>query len=101
MTLDLPTPPLPLATAYTRVREPGWANGMTGSAPPAPAQAGLQLLALLGGHHPEVDRHRGDPGDRADRGGDVVGQLVPQRAAGDGEQQLDPDGAVGADREPT
>ena len=36
MTLDLPTPPLPLATAYTRVREPGWANGMTGSsvAPP-------------------------------------------------------------------
>ena len=31
MTLDLPTPPLPDATAYTRVSEPGWANGMTGS----------------------------------------------------------------------
>ncbi len=31
VTLDLPTPPLPDATAYTRVSEPGWANGMTGS----------------------------------------------------------------------
>ena len=31
VTLDFPTPPLPEATAYTRVREPGWANGMTGS----------------------------------------------------------------------
>src|SRR6478609_11643189 len=32
VTLDLPTPPLPDATAYTRVSDPGWANGMTGSA---------------------------------------------------------------------
>src|ERR1700736_1554641 len=31
VTLDLPTPPLPDATAYTRVSDPGWANGMTGS----------------------------------------------------------------------
>ena len=31
VTLDLPTPPLPDATAYTRVSEPGWANGITGS----------------------------------------------------------------------
>src|SRR5690348_16721300 len=31
VTDDLPTPPLPLATAYTRVSEVGWANGITGS----------------------------------------------------------------------
>ena len=31
VTVDLPTPPLPDATAYTRVSDPGWANGMTGS----------------------------------------------------------------------
>src|SRR3954447_16942511 len=31
VTDDLPTPPLPEATAYTRVIEPGCANGMTGS----------------------------------------------------------------------
>jgi hypothetical protein len=31
VTLDLPTPPLPDATQYTRVSEPGSANGMRGS----------------------------------------------------------------------
>src|SRR6266702_8583227 len=31
VTDDLPTPPLPLATAYTRVSEDGWANGICGS----------------------------------------------------------------------
>ena len=31
VTVDFPTPPLPEATAYTRVSELGWANGMTGS----------------------------------------------------------------------
>src|ERR671920_2526731 len=36
VTLDLPTPPLPDATAYTRVSEPGWAKGMTGSAASVP-----------------------------------------------------------------
>src|ERR671916_3065082 len=36
VTDDLPTPPLPEATAYTRVSEPGWANGMTGSGASVP-----------------------------------------------------------------
>src|ERR671929_1033932 len=36
VTDDFPTPPLPEATAYTRVSEPGWANGMTGSAASVP-----------------------------------------------------------------
>jgi hypothetical protein len=34
VTEDLPTPPLPEVTAYTRVRLPGWVKGMTGSAAP-------------------------------------------------------------------
>src|ERR1044072_3946853 len=34
VTDDLPTPPLPDATQYTRVREPGWGNGITASAAP-------------------------------------------------------------------
>ena len=34
MTDDLPTPPLPLATASTLVSDAGWANGITGSARP-------------------------------------------------------------------
>src|SRR3712207_6837730 len=36
VTDDLPTPPLPEATAYTRVSEPGWAKGMTDSAESEP-----------------------------------------------------------------
>src|SRR5262252_5034839 len=34
VTDDLPTPPLPLATAYTRVSEDGWANGISRSTRP-------------------------------------------------------------------
>src|SRR3954447_14573857 len=34
VTDDLPTPPLPDATQYTRVSEPGWANGITASGVP-------------------------------------------------------------------
>src|SRR5215469_3408988 len=34
VTEDLPTPPFPLATAYTRVSEPGLANGISGSGLP-------------------------------------------------------------------
>src|SRR3954449_7361310 len=34
VTDDLPTPPLPEATQYTRVNDPGWANGMTASGVP-------------------------------------------------------------------
>ena len=55
-----------------------------------PAQSGLQRLALLLRHHAEVDRHAGHPRYRGDRLGDVVAQLVLQRAAGDGEQDAQP-----------
>ena len=102
VTLDLPTPPLPLATAYTLVREPGWANGMTGSAA-ARRRAGcvcrsLRCSAVI---TPKSISTAGDPGDRADRGGDVGAQLVLQRAAGDREQQPDHGDAVGGDRRRT
>src|SRR2546421_470938 len=48
VTEDLPTPPLPLATAYTRVLEPGWANGMTGSAAPGPRRLACSSLRCSG-----------------------------------------------------
>ena len=58
VTDDLPTPPLPLATAYTRVSEEGWANGISRSGAPA-AELALQLAALLLAHHVQV--HRAPP----------------------------------------
>ena len=54
VTEDLPTPPLPEATAYTRVSEPGLAKGTSRSACAA-AQRGRQLLALLVAHHVQLD----------------------------------------------
>src|SRR3954469_16533193 len=43
VTDDLPTPPLPDATQYTPVSEPGWANGITASA--APPRRPLRISA--------------------------------------------------------
>jgi hypothetical protein len=85
---------LPLATAYTLVGKGNDGLRARGTT----AQAGLQRLALLLGHHAEVDLDRLDARERGQRGGDVAGQLVAQRATGDGQQQLDPDQAAG-DRE--
>ena len=65
VTLDLPTPPLPEATAYTRVSEPGWANGITGSRGVA-AQQLAQFGALLVVHHVEGDRDRAGAGHVGD-----------------------------------
>ena len=57
VTDDLPTPPLPEATQYTRVSDPGWANGMTASARAA-AQVLAHVGALLVAHHVQLDAHR-------------------------------------------
>ena len=70
VTDDLPTPPLPLATAYTRVSEDGCENGISGSGPPA-AQLRLQGPPLLVAHHVEFHADRGHAGHLADRRGDV------------------------------
>src|ERR1700729_373583 len=49
VTDDLPTPPLPLATAYTLVSESGWANGMTrcGWPPRSVACSSLRCCSLI------------------------------------------------------
>ncbi len=96
MTEDLPTPPLPLAIAYTLVSEPGWANGISRSCLAA-AQPALQLAALLLAHHVEVDLDPADAGQLADGAGDVAGDGVAQRAARHRQPDVDPDGPVGRD----
>ena len=59
VTDDLPTPPLPEATAYTRVSEPGRANGISCSAGP-PRSCSRRLGALLVAHHAERHVDGGD-----------------------------------------
>src|SRR4029453_8299646 len=95
VTEDLPTPPLPEATASTRVVDSSpqkviffccWA-----------AQAGDNGLALVLGHDPEVDLDPGDAGQGGDGRGDVPGDAVLERAAGHGEQDLDGDQAAVVD----
>ena len=76
VTEDLPTPPLPEATAYTRVSEPGWANGISRSAWP-PRSAVAQRRALLVAHHVERRPRRAvTPATAADGGGDVAGDRL-------------------------
>ena len=49
VTDDLPTPPLPDAMQYTLVSEPGWANGITGSAasPRSPRRSSARCSSLI------------------------------------------------------
>ncbi len=54
MTVDLPTPPLPDAIAYTRVMFPGWVKGMTGSGLP-PRSCVSKAVALLLRHDAQLD----------------------------------------------
>jgi hypothetical protein len=54
-------------------------------------------LALLVGHHAEVDVHAPDAGQGRDGGGDVLGDAVLQRAAWHREQDRDLHHAVVAD----
>jgi hypothetical protein len=84
----LPTPPLPDEMSSGRVFEPGWLNGMapslgvavrlvlTGGAGGVAVQLQSQRLTLLVGHHGEVERDGLHVGQRADRGGDAVLDLV-------------------------
>ena len=66
VTDDLPTPPLPDATANTRVSESARANGISRSASPA-AQLLRHLLALLVAHDVEHDGDLGDARQRRQR----------------------------------
>ena len=60
MTVDLPTPPLPLVTAITRVSESG-PNGITRA--PAAAEALGERLTLVGRHDADVECDLGDAGN--------------------------------------
>ena len=71
VTEDLPTPPLPEATAYTRVSEPGWANGISRSAAPPRSwvASSSRCSSLITSRSTSTPR---DAVDRADRLGDVA-----------------------------
>ena len=95
VTDDLPTPPLPDAIASTRVRES--MNGLGAVLVPvvvgvraATVEALRERGALLVGHDREVDVDVPDAGEGADRVRDPLGDLGPQRAAGDRQRDRDP-----------
>ena len=79
MTLDLPTPPLPDEISSGRVFEPAWANGIArpsawpwaGCEPALAAGVAVQgpaeVLALLVGHHGELEIDRVDAIERGRR----------------------------------
>ena len=98
VTLDLPTPPLPDATAYTRVSEPGCANGITGSAA-SPRSMLAQLGALLVAHHVEGDGDGSGTRHVGDRLGHPLGDLGLLRARRRGQVDLDVHRAVVGDRD--
>ena len=99
MTEDLPTPPLPDATAYTRVSEPARANGISRSAMP-PRSCWLAARARCSSLiTPRVTVTPVTPGDRGQRRGGVLGEGVLQRAARDGEQDGHGDVAGVVDRD--
>ena len=103
VTLDLPTPPLPDEISSGRVRDPGWANGIGRPSAwpcgcpwawawpcPLPCSFVRSVLALLVGHHGEVERDPGDAVDGEQRAVRHGLDLVAQRAAGDGERDRGP-----------
>ena len=95
VTDDLPTPPLPLATARTR----WWRSTSVASAfsrrVPAGAVHGRGLL--LGRHLAVLDLHVGHAGEAEHLRLHLGLDLVAQRAPGRGQRHLDGDLAVGLD----
>ena len=85
VTDDLPTPPLPLATAITRVSEPGWANGISlAGLPPRSVSCSPERCSSV--ITPRVEVHARHALDPFDGRGHVAGDLVLERAAGHGQQ---------------
>src|SRR5215217_4828460 len=95
VTEDLPTPPLPEATARTLVVDSSPQKVIFFCSWAAPG--GDHRLALVLGHHPEVDLDPGDAGQGRDGRGHVPGDAVLERAAGHGEEHLDGDQAARVD----
>ena len=57
VTDDLPTPPLPEATAYTRVSDPGWANGISALGACRRAAFLRSSVRCCVAHHVQLDAH--------------------------------------------
>ena len=96
VTLDLPTPPLPDATAYTRVSEPGLGE-RDDRFPRVAAQLLAQLGALLVVHHVEGDLDGTGAGHVGDGTADALGDLGLLRAGRGGQIHLDVHAGVGVD----
>ena len=86
MTDDLPTPPLPLATAMTRVVDGDLGGGRVLARVEAGALHRRRLL--LWRHLAVLDLDVGDAGQAAHLRLDVVLDLGAQRAAGGGQRDL-------------
>ena len=85
VTLDFPTPPLPDATAYTRVSEFGWAKGMTGSraSPRNCLRSSVRCSSFITSR---LTPHGTSAGDVSDRLADALADLGLLRATGGGGQ---------------
>ena len=106
MTLDLPTPPLPDEISSGRGLRAGLgerdlaAFGVTvgrrlpGGGRGIAVQGAAQRLALVVGHHGEVELHAGHAVERLDGTGDAVLDLVAQRTSGDREGDEDVGGSA-------
>ena len=96
MTLDLPTPPLPLATAMIRVLS---GTSVSGALSAAFLRARcITSVRCSWRHLAEVDLHRAHAGHARQLPLDVVADLGAQRAARDGEGHRDPHVALVAHR---
>ena len=93
MSDDLPTPPLPDATAMTR-QSRGRRMTLSRSVAP-PRSLVVERLALLGCHDAEVEDEAADAVDVGEGGLDLPLEGVAERAAGDREDDRERDDPVG------
>ena len=96
VSVDFPTPPLPDATAMTRVA--GESEIVRSALVPA-SQARHERGLLLGRHDVEAEPHARDARNLADEARDLLLERVAQRAAGDGERDRHRDRAVVLDED--
>ena len=94
VTDDLPTPPLPLPTAITRVVAETSVGGACSASACGPAASRSRALFL--GHLVVLDATVADAGQARDLRRHVVADLAPQRAGGGGERDLHRDRPSGS-----
>jgi len=84
--LDLPTPPLPLVTAITRVKRV-WRERIGGGL--AVSKSRDERCPLVCGHHTDSELHRSLSSDPGERLANITFNGVCCRTAHDGEPNLD------------